>query len=295
MVSQLTSPQVHVSPELVSRLKGLRLHLAESIKGQAHVTERVYAVLMRGELGLAHPRRPKGSWLFVGPTGVGKTETTKSFTGYIFEGAKPICFDMSEYQLQNSVEKLIGENRQDPGLFGRVVRGVSCGTLLFDEIEKAHPLVLDLLLQILEEGRITLATGEVLDLCGFYIVGTSNIGSEETMRMENAPFASVERTALMRVRERFRPELIGRLNEVLVFARLSYETQREICAQMVATEVSRLRLCGHETQVTEGVIELLIRQGYHRMLGARPMRQTVERFLQDLIVDQILRNEVTQG
>lgn len=288
MVSQLTPPHAHVSPALIAQLNGLRPHLADSIKGQAHVTERVCSVLMRGELGMAHPRRPKGSWLFVGPTGVGKTETTKTFTRYLFDGAKPIGFDMSEYQLQNSVEKLIGENRDDPGLFGRAVRGVARGTLLFDEIEKAHPLVLDLLLQILEEGRITLATGEVIDLCGYYVVGTSNIGSEETMRMENAPFASVERTALMRVRERLRPELIGRLNEVLVFARLGYETQREICLQMVANEVSRLRLLGYEIDVTEAVIELLVRQGYHRTLGVRPMRQTVERFLQDIVVQQVL-------
>jgi ATP-dependent Clp protease ATP-binding subunit ClpB len=237
---------------------------------------------------MAHPRRPKGSWLFVGPTGVGKTETTKTFTSYLFGGVKPICFDMSEYQLQNSVEKLIGENREDPGLFGRAVRGVAGGTLLFDEIEKAHPLVMDLLLQILEEGRITLATGETLDLCGFYIVGTSNIGSEETMRMENAPFASVERTALMRVRDRLRPELIGRLNEVLVFARLGYETQREICLQMVNTEVSRIRLLGYEIAITDAMIEMLIRQGFHRSLGARPMRQAVERFLQDLVVAKLL-------
>jgi ATP-dependent Clp protease ATP-binding subunit ClpB len=196
---------------------------------------------------------------------------------------------MSEYQLQNSVEKLIGESRKDPGLLGRALLGVNRGTLLFDEVEKAHPLVLDLLLQILEEGRVTLATGEVVDLCGFYIVLTSNIGSEETMRMENAPFASVERTAMMRVSERLRPELIGRLNEILVFARLGYEAQREICLQMVANEVAHLEALGYRIEATEEMIEMLVRQGYHRTLGARPMRRAVERFLQEMVSERIFR------
>lgn len=203
-----------VASSLVERLRGLPTHLAAKIKGQDHVLPRVCSVLTRGELGFAHPRRPRGSFLFVGPTGVGKTETTNVFTAYLGDGVSPIRFDMSEYQLQSSVDKLIGENRDDPGLLGRALRDKKSGTLLFDEIEKAHALVLDLFLQILEDGRITLATGETVDVRPFYVVCTSNIGSEETMRMENAPFASVERTVLMRVRERLRPELVGRVSAV---------------------------------------------------------------------------------
>jgi ATP-dependent Clp protease ATP-binding subunit ClpB len=226
--------------------------------------------------------------LLVGPTGVGKTELTNVLTSYLFVGAVPIRFDMSEYQLQKSAEKLIGENSNDIGLLGRALRGVGQGTLLFDEIEKAHTLVLDLFLQILEDARITLATGETLDLRGFYVVFTSNIGSAEAMRMESAPFASVERTVLMRVREQLRPELVGRVTEILVFSRLNYTVQRAICERMVLTELARLKALGHEIEMSPDVMELLVRQGYHRMLGVRPMRATVERYFQDTISSRIL-------
>ena len=277
-----------VQAAVVERLRGLPTHLAERIKGQEHVVGRVCSVLTRGELGFAHPRRPRGSFLLVGPTGVGKTEMTNVFTSYLFQGASPVRFDMSEYQLQSSVEKLIGGSRDDSGLLGRALDGVTRGTLLFDEIEKAHPLVLDLFLQILEDARITLATGRTLDLRGFYVTCTSNIGSAESMRMESAPFASVERTVLMRVRERLRPELVGRINEIIVFARLVYATQREICENMIATEIARLRSLGYEIEIAPAVVEFLVREGYHRMHGARPMRGAVERYLQEAVVGSLL-------
>lgn len=288
MVSKLTGINEGVSPSCRASLNGLRRHLVEHIKGQTHVLDRVCSVLTRGELGLSNPRRPAGSFLFVGPTGVGKTELTNCFTAYLSPGEKPVCFDMSEYQLQNSVEKLIGENRGDPGLLGRALLGRKRGTLLFDEIEKAHPLVLDLFLQILEAARITLATGEVLDLSGFYVVGTSNIGTSESMRMESAPFASVERTVLMRVRDQLRPELVGRFNEIVVFSRLDFATQRVICETMVADELLRLGSLGYCVESSPASVEFLVRIGYHRLLGARPMRGAVERAIQDALASMIL-------
>lgn len=280
MVSELKSE--------IGLLRKLPTYLASGIKGQAHVMPRICSVLTRGTLGFAHPRRPRGSFLFVGPTGVGKTETTNLFTSHLFSGAAPIRTDMSEYQLQSSVEKLIGADRDDPGLLGRALRGMTRGTLLFDEFEKAHPLVLDLFLQILEDARITLATGETLDLRPFFIVFTSNIGSEETMRMENSAFASVERTVLMRVRGRLRPELLGRVNEIVVFARLDYLIQREICEGMIEGELARLAALGHRVTIDHGIVEFLVRAGYHRTLGARPMRAAVERYLQDAVAASVL-------
>jgi ATP-dependent Clp protease ATP-binding subunit ClpB len=226
---------------------------------------------------------------------VGKTETTNVFTSYLFDGTVPIRFDMSEYQLQKSVDKLIGENAHDPGLLGRALRGVSRGTLLFDEIEKAHGLVLDLFLQILEDGRITLATGETLNLTGFYVVLTSNIGSAEVMRMVSAPFATVERTVLMRVGQQLRPELFVRVTEKIVFARLGYPTQREICEQLIADEGERLRGLGHAIEVGPDAVEFLIREGYHKTLGARPMRGAVERHLQDAVAHSVLAGESSSG
>ncbi len=288
MVSELIANNGALPESRADVLRGLGRHLTSRIRGQAHALDRVASVLTRGEMGFAHPRRPRGSFLFVGPTGVGKTETTNVFTGYLFADASPIRFDMSEYQLQKSVDKLIGETANDRGLLGRALHGVRCGTVLFDEIEKAHTLVLDLFLQILEDGRITLATGETLDFTGFYVVFTSNIGSAEVMRMVSAPFATVERTVLMRVCQLLRPELVGRITEKIVFARLDYATQREICEQLIGAERVRLGALGHEIEVAPDAVEFLVREGFHRSLGARPMRGAVERYLQDAIARSVL-------
>lgn len=265
----------------LEKLRCLPDHLREQIKGQDHVMDRICSVLRRGELGLASTRRPRGSFLFVGPTGVGKTEVTNVFTEYLFEGRKPLRFDMSEYQTHSSVEKLIGEKVGDTGLLGRALARTDTGTLLFDEIEKAHPLVLDLFLQILDDAAITLASGERKNLSGFYVVFTSNIGAAEAMRMRSAPFASVQRTVLSRVNQQLRPELVGRMTEKLVFASLDYEVQRAICVQMVERECERLRVLGQTVEVGPEALEALIREGYHRGLGARPMRTAVERYIQE--------------
>lgn len=290
MVSELKS-----SSARVDLLRGLRPHLERQILGQPEALETVSSVLTRGELGFAHPRRPKGSFLFIGPTGVGKTETTNVFTAYLFAGAHPIRFDMSEYQLQRSVDKLIGENKADGGLLGRALLDRTQGTLLFDELEKAHPLVLDLFLQMLEDGRITLATGQTLDLRPFYIVFTSNIGSREVMGMASPPFSSVKRTVLMRASQALRPELYGRITEKVVFARLDYATQRTICEQLIRTECSRLAALGHHITPDPSAIEFLVREGHHKTLGARPMRGAVERYLQDAVASALLGGAETCG
>lgn len=294
MVSSMViaAPAAHPRAQL---LAGLAPHLGAQIRGQSEALELVSSVLTRGELGLTHPRRPRGAFLFIGPTGVGKTETTNAFTAYLFDGAAPVRFDMSEYQLQKSVDKLIGENSGDPGLLGRALRGITRGTLLFDEIEKAHPLVLDLFLQILEDGRITLATGETLDLTGFYVVLTSNIGSREVMGMASPPFSSVKRTVLTRAAQQLRPELFGRITEKVVFARLDYATQRAVCEGMIAAECVRLATLGHRLTVRPDAVEFLVREGYHKTLGARPMRGTVERRLQDAIASEVLAGRSGSG
>lgn len=280
----------------LERLRKLPEHLRNYIKGQEHIIEPVCSVLHRGELGLANPRRPRGSFLFVGPTGVGKTEIANVFTAYLFAEAKPLHFDMSEYQNQSSVEKLIGAHPGDAGLLGRALARADRGTLLFDEVEKAHPLVLDLFLQILDDAAITLATGERKNMSGFYVVFTSNIGAAEAMRMQSAPFASIERTVLARVGQQLRPELVGRMTEKLVFNRLPYEVQREICAHMVAREQARLRELGHAVDVGPEDFERLLREGHHKTLGARPMRAEVERYLQHHVAGQIFdSNSPKQG
>ena len=294
MVSELIEPTTSAHPR-AELLSGLAAHLHSHIRGQPEALELICSVLTRGELGFAHPRRPKGSFLFIGPTGVGKTETVNVFASYLFDGAAPIRFDMSEYQLQKSVDKLIGENSGDRGLLGRALSGITCGTLLFDEVEKAHPLVLDLFLQVLEDGRITLATGETLKLTGFYVVFTSNIGSREVMGMASPPFSSVKRTVLTRAAQQRRHELFGRITETVVFARLDYATQRDVCERMIALECERLSSLGYSITVAPDAVEFLVREGYHKTLGARPMRGSVERRLQDAVAAEILAGRLGVG
>jgi ATP-dependent Clp protease ATP-binding subunit ClpA len=277
-----------ISPDHLEKLRRLSEHLREHIKGQDHVIDPVCSVLLRGELGLANPSRPRGSFLFVGPTGVGKTEIANVFTSYLFAESKPLRFDMSEYQNQSSVEKLIGAHPDDAGLLGRALARANRGTLLFDEVEKAHPLVLDLFLQILDDAAITLATGERKNLSGFYVVFTSNIGAAEAMRMQSAPFASIERTVLARVGQQLRPELVGRMTEKIVFNRLPYAVQREICEHMINHEQTRLRDLGHEVEIAPEEFERLLREGHHKTLGARPMRAAVERHMQGVVMAKFI-------
>lgn len=291
MVSLTSAP---CAPDIRHRFAQFPAHLAAHIRGQPEALALVASVVTRGELGMAQSCRPKGSFLFLGPTGVGKTETAHVFTRYVF-GTAPVRFDMSEYQLQKSVDKLIGEDRHDAGLLGRALKDRTQGTLLFDEIEKAHPLVLDLFLQILDEGRITLATGETLDLTGFYIVFTGNIGSREVMGMASPPFSSVKRTVLMRASQQLRPELYNRITEKVVFARLDFTTQREICERMIALECDRLGTLGHHLRLVPAAVEFLLREGYHKTLGARPLRGAIERYLQDAIAAALLTGRTTSG
>ena len=276
------------SSDFLTKLRHLETHLKANIKGQDHVLPRICSVLQRGELNLAHPNRPKGSFLLVGPTGVGKTEITIAFTEYLCGADHLHRFDMSEFQNQSSVGLLLGNSSTDTGMLGRALDKNNRGTLLFDEMEKAHPLVLDLFLQILDAGRITLANGETRSLNNYYIVFTSNIGAGEAMRMESSAFATIERTVLRRVDQVLRPELVARINEKLVFNRLPYAIQREICELMITRESNRLNNLGHSLVVASETVELLVREGFHRTLGARPMRNAVDRYLQDHVSQVLL-------
>jgi ATP-dependent Clp protease ATP-binding subunit ClpB len=283
------------SPDLHEKLRGLETHLRSNLKGQDHVLARVAGVLARGEMGLKPAGRPRGSFLFVGPTGSGKTELALCFTEFLFGGNCLHRFDMSEYQLQSSVNRLLGAGPDDGGVLGRILRHGCRGTLLFDEMEKAHPLVLDLFLQMLDGARVSVATGETLSVSEHYIVFTSNLGATEAMRMEQMGRTGIERAVLRRVEQHLRPELTARIEEKLVFARLTPEVQREICELLVARETARLRQLGHDLVVTREAMEFLLREGFDPQLGARPLRATVERHLQGVVVKSLLARGFARG
>lgn len=255
----------------------------------------IAGVFCRAALALPASERPKGSMLLVGPTGTGKSETFVRAAEYVFGRECVLIFDMSEYQGEAAVKRLLGESRDDLGLLGRALAAVPGGALLFDEVEKAQAPVIDIFLQMLWRGCVTVATGQTFSTCDYVVGFSSNIGATEAMRMAHSRFSSVEQATLRRVDQTLRPELVGRLDEKLVFARLTPEVQREICELEVRRETERLRGAGYDLAVSSGALEFLIREGFHPHLGARPLRKAVERHLQDAVMRHLFESGLGSG
>jgi ATP-dependent Clp protease ATP-binding subunit ClpB len=194
---------------------------------------------------------------------------------------------MSEFQHLDSVKLFLGDESGMSGRLGKVLESHTRGILLFDEVEKAHRLIWDLFLQMLDAARITLADHRTHDLSGFYVVCTSNIGSHQLMRPTRLPFATLERAVLAELHRHFRPELIGRFDEKIVFRPLTPETQREIAMIVIGEEVERYGKMGIDLTVDEETVEMLIRKGITKALGARPMKRTVQKFLGDLVRERM--------
>lgn len=282
-------------PFNIEQLNSLESHLATQIIGQEHILARVASVLRRGELALTKDNRPRGSFLFLGPTGVGKTELTLCFSEYLFGSNRVQRFDMSEFQTKESLVRLLGESSSDSGLLGKAVQKYDEGAILFDEIEKAHPEILDIFLQILDAARVTVATGETLDFSNYYIVLTSNIGSAELMDIQHSSFATMERHVLLSARGRLRPEIFGRVTEKLVFNKLSYETQIEIAKLFIDREIKFVRKLGYQITLSESVLPLVVRKGFDAKLGARPLRDAVEKLIGDAVVEELLEGGLVCG
>jgi ATP-dependent Clp protease ATP-binding subunit ClpA len=279
----------------LDRLRKLNAVLRSEIRGQNQVLPRVVSVVQRGELNLTKPARPRGSFLLLGPTGVGKTETVIVLTNHIFGPDKLFRFDMSEFQTQESLGLLLGAKLGEIGYLGAVRERATEGSLLFDEAEKAHPRVLDILLQLLDAARITVATGKTLDFSGFYIWLTSNIGSAELMGLQHSNDATMERHVLSRAQQALRPEIFARITEKLVFNRLSYEHQLEIAEKFLSREIEFLAAHGHKLKLDETVLPFLVRKGFHPKLGARPMRDAVEKQIGDALAEHLLTEKNFDG
>ena len=275
--------------EEMQRLTELETELPREIRGQNHVLPRILSVLRRGQLKLRKPGRPRGSFLKLGPTGTGKTESTLVFTRRLFSTDALIRLDMSEYQTQQSLGVLIGSQPGECGYLGMERKRVAEGTLLLDEIEKAHPRVLDICLQLLDAARVTLASGETLDFSPFYIALTSNIGAAEILGLQHSNAATLERHVMSRAQQTLRPELFARIDEVLVFHPLNYDVQLEIAEKFLRAELKFLREQGHELEVDGSVMPFLVRKGFHPKLGARPMRNAAEKLIGDAVAQSLLR------
>jgi len=275
-------------PTKLTKLHELTSLLPREIRGQSHALPRIISSVRRGELGLTKPGRPRGSFLLLGPTGVGKTETVVVLTAQIFGAGQLFRFDMSEFQNQEALGLLLGARLGEVGYLGGVRERASEGSLLFDEAEKAHPRVLDILLQLLDAARITVATGQTLDFSGFYIWLTSNIGSAELMSLQHSNDATLERHVLTRAQQTLRPEIFARVNEKLVFHRLSYEHQLEIAEKFLSREIEFLAARGHKLELDKTALPFLVRKGFHPKLGARPMRDAVEKLVGDAVSECLL-------
>lgn len=282
-------------PTKLTKLHELDSLLPREIRGQSQILPRIASAVRRGELGLTKPGRPRGSFLLLGPTGVGKTETVVVLTNQVFGAGKLFRFDMSEFQTQESLGLLLGAKLGETGYLGAMRKCASEGSILFDEAEKAHPRVLDILLQLLDAARITVATGQTLDFSGFYVWMTSNIGSAELMSLQHSNDATLERHVLSRAQQALRPEIFARINEKLVFNRLSYEHQLEIAEKFLLREIAFLASRGHELQLDKTVLPFLVRKGFHPKLGARPMRDAVEKLMGDAIAERLLAGQTGCG
>jgi ATP-dependent Clp protease ATP-binding subunit ClpB len=244
--------------------------------------------IWHAELGLTRPGRPKGSFLLLGPTGVGKTKLVLTFTDALFGPGHLIRLDMSEYQTVERLGLLLG-NTDEPG---RIAEGYDAcsgvGTLLMDEIEKAHPRVLDILLQLLEPGRLTTGRNRVLDFSGWYIAMTSNIGAQRIMAMRRSNYETMRRLVVLDAQRELRPEIFVRITEAVVLRRLSYETQRRIAGVVLDEEIAYHRSHGHEAMPDQAAADVAVRIGYSERLGARPMRDAVERLVRNALAQDLL-------
>ncbi|WP_327752529.1 ATP-dependent chaperone ClpB [Sphingobium sp. SJ10-10] len=284
------------------KLLAMEAELAKRVIGQADAVKAVATAVRRSRAGLQDPNRPLGSFLFLGPTGVGKTELTKALAGFLFDDdSAMVRIDMSEFMEKHSVARLIGAppgyvGYEEGGVLTEAVRRRPYQVVLFDEVEKAHSDVFNVLLQVLDDGRLTDGQGRTVDFTNTIIVLTSNLGSQFIASLaDDEPVEKVEDQVMDIVRAHFRPEFLNRLDEVILFHRLGAAHMAPIVDIQVARIGKLLKDRKVTLDLTDGARAWLGRVGYDPVYGARPLKRAVQRYLQDPLADLILRGEVPDG
>ena len=276
--------------------------LAKRVIGQKEATIAVSTAVRRARAGLQDPNRPMGSFMFLGPTGVGKTELTKALAQFLFDDdSAMVRMDMSEYMEKHSVARLIGAppgyvGYEEGGALTEAVRRRPYQVILFDEIEKAHPDVFNVLLQVLDDGRLTDGQGRTVDFKNTLIILTSNIGSDYLVNQKEGEDTDLVRDDVMaEVRTRFRPEFLNRLDEIILFHRL----QRNEMGAIVDIQMARLAKLLADRKITieldDGARMWLANRGYDAAYGARPLKRVIQRYVQDPLAEQILAGGVKDG
>nr|WP_031074509.1 AAA family ATPase [Streptomyces sp. NRRL WC-3742] len=282
------------------RLLRLEDHLHEKVIGQDEAVTAVAQAVRRGRAGMGDPDRPTGSFLFLGPTGVGKTELAKALAALLFgDPDRMIRFDMSEFQEKHTVSRLVGSppgyvGYEEAGQLTEAVRRKPYSVLLFDEVEKAHPDVFNLLLQVLDDGRLTDSQGRTVDFRNTVVIMTSNIGSQRIL--DHSGNVDEIRDDLMRdLRGQFRPEFLNRIDEVIVFHALTRKDLLSVVDLLLERSRRRLRAQDIGLDVTEAAKEFLVNRGYQPEFGARPLRRTIQSELDNRISNLLLDGTVREG
>ncbi|HSO47399.1 MAG TPA: ATP-dependent chaperone ClpB [Rhizobiaceae bacterium] len=276
--------------------------LAKRVVGQGEAVQAVSRAVRRARAGLNDPSRPLGSFIFLGPTGVGKTELTKALAGFLFDDDTALVrLDMSEYMEKHSVSRLIGAppgyvGYDEGGALTEAVRRRPYQVVLFDEIEKAHPDVFNVLLQVLDDGRLTDGQGRTVDFRNTLVIMTSNLGSEFLVNLKEDQEAAAAREEVMAVvRASFRPEFLNRVDEIILFHRL----KRADMAGIVAIQLKRLEALladrRIEVDLGEDAVKWLAEKGYDPAYGARPLKRVIQQSLQDPLAEKILSGEIHDG
>ncbi len=284
------------------KLLAMEETLGKRVIGQAEAVKAVSTAVRRSRAGLQDPNRPLGSFLFLGPTGVGKTELTKALAGFLFDDDNAMVrIDMSEFMEKHSVARLVGAppgyvGYEEGGVLTEAVRRRPYQVVLFDEVEKAHPDVFNILLQVLDDGRLTDGQGRTVDFTNTIIVLTSNLGSQFlTSLADDDPVEKVEDQVMELVKAHFRPEFLNRLDEIILFHRLGESHMAPIVDIQVARIGKLLKDRKVTLELSDAARAWLGRVGYDPVYGARPLKRAVQRHLQDKLADLILRGEVPDG
>ena len=269
--------------------------------GQDEAVKRVAETILRSRAGLSDPNRPYGSFLFLGPTGVGKTELTKALAQFLFDTEDALVrIDMSEFMEKHSVARLIGAppgyvGYEEGGYLTEAVRRHPYSVILLDEVEKAHPDVFNVLLQVLDDGRMTDGQGRTVDFKNTVIVMTSNLGSSEIQEMIGESRESVKNAVMTEVREHFRPEFINRIDEIVIFNSLGSEAIRRIAAIQLKSLQARVAAQDVTLEVTDEAMAELAEVGFDPHYGARPLKRAIQDHIENRLAMVMLEGSAGPG
>jgi ATP-dependent Clp protease ATP-binding subunit ClpB len=272
--------------------------LQRRVVGQPEAVRLVSDAIRRSRAGLADPNRPYGSFLFLGPTGVGKTELCKALAAFLFDSEDHLIrIDMSEFMEKHSVARLIGAppgyvGYEEGGYLTEAVRRKPYSVILLDEVEKAHPDVFNVLLQVLDDGRMTDGQGRTVDFKNTVIVMTSNLGSQMIQQMSGSDYQVVKVAVMAEVKNYFRPEFVNRIDEVVVFHALDEKNIKAIAKIQLGYLEQRLAALEIKLEVSDAVLTELAKVGFDPVFGARPLKRAIQSMLENALAKEILEGRI---